>query len=97
MNLIVRRSIFTVMLSGYTDKSGEELVRMRSAIENAFIFDGGDNIELSTKNDSLMNKVEEKNEKCLDEAGARQSRKTDDKEKTDFLMKILKMQKRNQK
>ena len=52
-------------------KKGEHLVAMMPAIKKTFVLMGGDKVELSTKKESMKNKISSCDEKWLQESKAK--------------------------
>ena len=73
-------------------KKGEQLVSMMPAFKSAFDLMGDDKVELSTKNDTLKNKIGSYDEKWLEELKAKLLKQIDDEKRANVIMSRMKKQ-----
>ena len=66
-NTIQYIKVFNSQLSATQTKGGEQIVSMMPAIKRTFDLMGDDVVELSTKSESLINKIGSQDKKMLEE------------------------------
>ena len=73
-------------------KKGEQLVSMMPANKKAFDLMGDDIVDLSTKNDTLKNKIGDYDERWLQESKAKLLKDIDDEKRANLIMSRMKKQ-----
>ena len=73
-------------------KKGEQLVSMMPAIKEAFTLMGNDIVDLSTKNDTLKEKIGDYDEKWLQESKEKLLKDIDDEKRANLIMSRMKKQ-----
>ena len=73
-------------------KKGKQLFFMKPAIKKAFDLMGDDIAELSTKNETLQNKIGSYDEKWLEESKAKLSKQFDNEKRANLIMSRMEEQ-----
>ena len=73
-------------------KKGEQFVAMMPAIKKAFNLLGDDIVDLSAENDTLKNKIDDYDEKWLEESKAKLLKDINDEKRANLIMSRMKKQ-----
>ena len=73
-------------------KKGEQVVSMMPAIKEAFTLMGNDIVDLSTENDALKEKIDDYDEKWLQESKEKLLKDIDDEKRANLIMSRMKKQ-----